>query len=113
MRTAGLGLCIDSFNSLGKEGQLDRALEEAEQRFFLPFRAADLLDLMAAEATELQEFPATPAEAVDAGVAHHLAAEQALVGDLGLLMPRANEGAIRENDGRSRPLDIELGNGDL
>lgn len=43
-----------SFHSLRKEGQLDGALEEAEQGFFLLFRAADLLDLMAAEATELQ-----------------------------------------------------------
>jgi hypothetical protein len=103
----------DSFRSLGKKRQFDGALKETEQRFFLLFGAADLLDLMAAKATKFQEFPASAAKAVDASVAHDLAAKQALVGNLGLGMTGANEWTVGENDRRGGPLDIKLGNSDF
>ena len=56
----------------------------------------------AAERTELMEFTAPPAQAMHAGIAHHLAAMGTSVGDLCPGVARTIERTVGSNDGRGR-----------
>jgi len=60
---------------------------------------------MTADRTELQQLAAAPTQSVDTLIAHDLTAMRALMGHGGVLVARANQGAIGKDDGGCRRTD--------
>ena len=96
-----------------KEGQFHRLMQQSEQGFLLRFFAAERLDSMAAKRAQLQDFAAPPPQAVNAFVAQHLPAMEALMGHPRFGMARAQERAVSEHDRRRRTRNFKLRNGNV